>query len=494
MQITYKMSAFITSLSGLASVYITNYVNTGNRNTDTAIISTLILVVGFILNSLHHLFSQKHIRNRIRSWWYRPKSLTDFNDNNYELDTYDELQPGNSNIIYAIRRYVSYDHFTLLKEEIFSKKRYNIITDSNTSSHQPLYTTIEVQTYYPIGFYKGHFVYFRYMNNYHDKKYIGLFSKSTEALIFGNQYIDDIVKNTKTLSDEIEIHNAVLSPDNTKITFEKTGTINQKRIFDTLYYDQKQELYDLLLKFQKGCMYPEKLSLDNKIGILLHGPPGTGKTGTISAIANMLGRPILNVNLTEIILAGKVKDILNGTNYKKYVIVIDEIDHMIKLSTDTLLRDRVTEEKPQPKQDWASLLAVAEGEERQKVLELIKGSMTKEKAKHQFDFATFLQLMDGLEDATGRVIIFCTNNPRVLEETYPALFRPGRIDIKLCLGHCSTQMFEDILGASLSLDDKGREKVRKANLPLHTWTPLQVINTALLHKTLDKTLQVLKIK
>lgn len=487
-------STFITSISGLASGYITNYVNTGNRNIDTAIISTLLIVVGFLLNSLHHLFSQKHIRNRIRSWWYRPKSFTDFDHNNYEPHTYEELQPSISNDIYSILKSISTEHYEILKAEILSKKRSSNAIDNYDRTRIKILSTDNIShcKYYIFGLYKGHFVYVYVTDNWQNKISLSLVSQNTEALILGNQYIDDIVKETKTVSNTIEIHNTVLTSDNTKVFVENAGTINQKRTFDTLYYDQKQELYDLLLKFKSGRMYPEKLSLDNKIGILLHGPPGTGKTGTISAIANMLGRPILNVNLAEIILAGKVKEILNGTNYKKYVIVIDELDHMIKLSTDTLLRDREMEEKPQPKQDWASLLAVAEGEERKKVLELIKGSMIKEKAKHQFDFATFLQLMDGLEDATGRVIIFCTNNPRVLEETYPALFRPGRIDIKLCLGHCSTQMFEDILGASLSLDDSGREVVRNAKLPLNTWTPLQVINTALLHKTLEKTLSVLR--
>lgn len=483
-------SSFLTSVSGLASVFITNYVNTGNRNMDTAIISILIIVVGSVLNSLQKVTAQIRFRNRIRSWWYRPKSFTDFNDQQYEMYAYSELREmktASGNALHFIDMKIPRSVYTKIMPRLVGAK-HALISKKSASLGD-----IGYDRYYPFGIHKGSIVYLGIDDYSATHWQLTLLSDGTEALIRGNKFIDDLMTAQKPAKNTaIEIHTAELQKDGTKLTFEDGGFINPKRTFDTLYYDQKQELYELLLKFKEERMYPEKLSLDNKIGILLHGPPGTGKTGTISAIANMLERPVLNVNLAEVILAGKVKELFNATNYKKYVIVLDEVDHMMKLCTDTLTREKDAGPPPQPKQDWTSLLAVAEGEERQKILEMIKDSMKKEKSKHQFDFATFLQLMDGLEDATGRVLIFCTNNPRVLETTYPALFRPGRIDIKLCLGHCSTQMFEDILAASLSLDDTGRERVRNANLPLHTWTPLQVINTALLCKTLEPTLAALR--
>ena len=65
---------------------------------------------------------------------------------------------------------------------------------------------------------------------------------------------------------------------------------------DKIYFDEKSHILEWLDKFQQKTMYPKSLCMTNKLGILLYGPAGTGKTGCISAIANKLHRDILIIN------------------------------------------------------------------------------------------------------------------------------------------------------------------------------------------------------
>merc|ERR1712004_669305 len=73
--------------------------------------------------------------------------------------------------------------------------------------------------------------------------------------------------------------------------------LSDEKTFKSLFFPEKETLLQLLEDFQgkKGKYaipgYPHKL------GILCHGPPGTGKTSMIKAMANHLQRNIVNVPL-----------------------------------------------------------------------------------------------------------------------------------------------------------------------------------------------------
>ncbi len=51
----------------------------------------------------------------------------------------------------------------------------------------------------------------------------------------------------------------------------------------------------------------------------------------------------------------------------------------------------------------------------------------------------FLEFLYGMEEHSGRIIVFTTNHPERLD---PALLRPGRIDMQLQLGKMAPQDVE----------------------------------------------------
>ena len=302
------------------------------------------------------------------------------------------------------------------------------------------------------------------------------------------EFIENILANEiiKYISDIIESENlnsgAILLPTfppQSSVFYKSLGKISKKKTFDTLFYNQKEELITILDKFKTHTLYPSHIPMDNKLGILLYGPPGTGKTGTISAIANMLGRSIVLINFTKITTCSQLDEILNPTIYNKYVYVFDEFDCIL----DVICGSKDNNEK---KSDWGNMLLYAEPEERKEIIKMMKESRTN---NNNIDLAYLLQKLDGLESGEDRIIIATTNNP---DKINPTLLRPGRFDFKICLGHCTKSSIIDILTNFYKGDDKVRENICcKLNGFNGTYTPLEIINMAIQHPVLDNLLQKL---
>ena len=127
-------------------------------------------------------------------------------------------------------------------------------------------------------------------------------------------------------------------------------------------------------------------------GVLLVGPPGTGKTMLAKAVAGESGVPFFSISGSEFVEmfvgmgASKVRDLFEQAKAKAPCIVfIDEIDAIgQRRRSDGIGND-----------------------EREQTLNQL------------------LTEMDGFEDNTGVIILAATNRPETLD---PALTRPGRFD------------------------------------------------------------------
>lgn len=261
---------------------------------------------------------------------------------------------------------------------------------------------------------------------------------------------------------------------------ETSGTVNPKCSFDRIHFTQKPTLLRWLHLFQTKTMYPEGLPLSNKLGILLHGPPGTGKSGTVGAIAIALNRHILMVN-TLVMSGFNQSDLVEAIRSRRqtHIIVFDEFDYMIKEESAI---------------DFRAMLVGAEGEERMAIIDSIRTQ--KEAAKNKVDLRFVLNLFDGVGDEDGRVFVCCTNNPHLIP---PVVLRPGRLDLKLELSYATREMFVEIVKTvhpNIAADlEKSPELVEKVENALkRNITPLVLINALVTDPDLGHMLETLTLR
>src|SRR5580658_6333232 len=158
------------------------------------------------------------------------------------------------------------------------------------------------------------------------------------------------------------------------------------------YYGVKQEITEIVEFLKTPGRYKEIGALIPK-GILLVGPPGTGKTMLARAVAGEAGVPFFSVSGSDFmemfvgVGASRVRDLFATARKQSPAIVfVDEIDSI----------------------------------GRKRGAGLGGGHDEREQTLNQM-----LSEMDGFEPTEGVVVIAATNRPDVLD---PALLRPGRFD------------------------------------------------------------------
>jgi mitochondrial chaperone BCS1 len=83
------------------------------------------------------------------------------------------------------------------------------------------------------------------------------------------------------------------------IVYARYGLSDEKS-FDSLFFQEKEAILKLVDHFQSKTGKYSIRGYPHKLGLLLHGPPGTGKTSFIKAMAQYTGRSIVNVSLSKI--------------------------------------------------------------------------------------------------------------------------------------------------------------------------------------------------
>jgi AAA family ATPase, CDC48 subfamily len=214
------------------------------------------------------------------------------------------------------------------------------------------------------------------------------------VLFFGNLFnfaviqtrpsgVVKITPNTRIVIQSRAIQEKYLS---THVTYEDIGGLHEE-------IQRIREMIELPLRFPELF---QRLGIDPPKGVLLHGPPGCGKTLLAKAVATEAEANFILINGPEIMnkyygeTEAKLREIFRRAEEEApSIIFIDEIDAIAPK------RSEVT------------------GEVEKRVV------------------AQLLALMDGLESRGQVIVIGATNRPNAVD---PALRRPGRFDREIEIG------------------------------------------------------------
>lgn len=238
------------------------------------------------------------------------------------------------------------------------------------------------------------------------------------ATLFGSRFQDFVVVSTipreavlivaQTL---IRVEEAPTKPGEevrqVGISYEDIGGLHKE-------IQRVREMIELPLKYPQVF---ERLGIEPPKGVLLHGPPGCGKTLLARAVAY-------------------------ETEAKFYAVSGPEIIHKFYGESEAKLRE-VFE---QARRNAPSIVFIDELDSIAPKREQVFGEVEKRVV------AQLLALMDGLKGRGQVIVIGATNLPNVLD---PALRRPGRFDREIVIGIPDSKAREEIL------------EIHSRGMPLH---------------------------
>ena len=267
-----------------------------------------------------------------------------------------------------------------------------------------------------------------------------------------HKYVEEITdeyeKNQKRMMSE---HKYIFQFDgintDTKNLIWKVNVYISSTTFDNIFFEEKADVLQRLNDFMKEREFYKMLGKPWKIGILLTGEPGCGKTSLIRAIANFFKRSIKDVQFNRM---GDIDDLEGCFNCVEYdnkamgpeevILVAEDIDCM----NFDVIKKRTAEE---PKNDMNERLNSFKSEEAKAIMMAIAttndcSNGPKAKSGREITLSYLLNILDGISNADGRIFIASTNH---VEKIDPAALRPGRIDIRIDFKRASVSIVREIL-------------------------------------------------
>lgn len=242
---------------------------------------------------------------------------------------------------------------------------------------------------------------------------------------------------------------------NTCIFTMKVFETNRK--FSNLFGPEISAVKQRVEFFVKNSKWYDSKGIPHTLGLLLSGQAGAGKTSSIKCLANETKRHIININLNNDITKVQLDNlffnetlfVINPSTNKtetyyiplnQRIYVLEDIDCQDKIVVNRELKEDLlkghntsNDRKPlqQPLTQQQSPIGIAE----------------------KIDLSFLLNLLDGILESPGRIVIMTSNHPEKLDH---ALIRPGRIDIianfKKCTRETIFQMMEHFYDVSLKSD------------------------------------------
>uniref|UniRef100_A0A7S2UCS0 AAA+ ATPase domain-containing protein n=1 Tax=Attheya septentrionalis TaxID=420275 RepID=A0A7S2UCS0_9STRA len=150
--------------------------------------------------------------------------------------------------------------------------------------------------------------------------------------------------------------------------------LSDEKTFESLFFQQKASMLKIVKHFTEKTGKYAIRGYPHKLGLLLHGPPGSGKTSLIKALAHHTGRSIINVPLSKISTNNDLMSIFFDQTYnvgdhvgvklgfKDVVFVMEDVDaasKVVRRRDSRMTADMEQNEQvdvPLPKCMWRMLL------------------------------------------------------------------------------------------------------------------------------------------
>jgi SpoVK/Ycf46/Vps4 family AAA+-type ATPase len=248
------------------------------------------------------------------------------------------------------------------------------------------------------------------------------------------------------------------------------------RSFDNLFFENKKNTMEKINHFLENKEWYYNKGIPYSLGIGIHGPPGTGKTSFIKALATYTNRNIICISLKLIKTKKQLDSIFfeerynddnkrHSVTFDKKIIVFEDIDCIGDIVMDrekkknkTNLNSNIGLGRKLNLDEMTMTSKVNMGDLLETIAEMDDltkkgiGSTIIPKTIGEDEPITLddiLNLWDGIRETPGRIMVISSNHYHDLDT---ALKRPGRIDITLELSYASRQIISEMYKHLFEID------------------------------------------
>lgn len=304
------------------------------------------------------------------------------------------------------------------------------------------------------------------------------YTKSLEEL---KEFINKVTKDYEKYIIEKSIKNQYFVECNfdskkDRIKFDK-HIFSTNRSYDNIFFEQKEKVINKINFFLNNKDWYDKRGIPYTMGLLFYGDPGCGKTSLIKAIMKETKRHAISVNLSnnfdlekfrDLILSESIDDLI--IPQEKRIFILEDIDAM-----GDIVKDRDVKEK---QEEENKIKMLEKDSSSANLLNLLKND-------NKNNLSVLLNIIDGVIECPGRIIIMTTNKEKTLDK---ALIRPGRIDMKINFTKCNHQMILELIqlfyDKSITLD-------RIKSIPEYKFTPAELMEQCFSHSNIDSLITAL---
>ncbi len=268
------------------------------------------------------------------------------------------------------------------------------------------------------------------------------------------EFVDNSVKdyvrqNTNKIGSKKYFFDQITQKFSNENTIFAKHLFTTNRTFENVFFDNDEQLKNRVELFINNKEWYDKRGLPHTLGLLLQGAPGTGKSSTIKAIAKYTNRHIININTSQIKTKTQLKELFynetvhvrKGVSGETFIIPLNE---RIYVFEDVDCMGDVVFSRTKKNKEHEKIKEKERYEENKRIEEMKKLNPNMKvdlPIDDNIDLSTMLNILDGTLELPGRIVIFTTNHPEVLD---PALIRPGRIDMIIKFQNTSKKIFKKL--------------------------------------------------
>lgn len=268
--------------------------------------------------------------------------------------------------------------------------------------------------------------------HYEDFYYLTLYSKTKrldEIIEWSDNIVKEYKKHMKLKSIQSQL---LLSVSYQKELVVESSEFDSTVTFQNSYLPNYNEIMGKIDFFLNNKEWYTRKGIPYNLGIMLYGEPGCGKTRFIKQLMNYTVRHGIDIKLNDDFDFNTLRNIIHNENItdefiipqEKRIIIFEDIDAMCEILKDRKSKENETQEKENNNNSNKNSNNNSNNNLNKKntILEL------KDDKLNNNNLSFFLNIIDGLNECSGRIIIMTTNRIDYLDK---AIIRPGRIDIKI---------------------------------------------------------------